>query len=276
MVSAFVRTLDEEANLPSCLRSLAWSDDVVVVDSGSTDRTRDVARESGARVVTRPLRDEAEHLNWIGANVAFRHPWVYCADADEIVTEELAREILATTADGSRPEVAYRVRFKTMFLGKWVRHASLYPTWALRLFRPGRVRWERSVNTTCVVDGAEGRLQEHFLHHSFSKGLHAWFEKHNRYSTLEAREALAAIRAPRPALGLLLSSDAATRRRALKALSFRLPARPLLRFAYSYLARGGVLDGMAGLRYCQLLATYERMIDLKVLEIRRREAGLSL
>ena len=189
MISVFVRTLNEEANLRRCLSALAWSQDVVVIDSGSTDRTVEIAKEMGARIVLRRLEHEADQLNWISANVDFRFPWIYYSDADEVVTPELRDELLRVTSDTQRPEVAYRVRFKTMFMGKWIRHSSLYPTWCLRLFQPGRVRWDRETNTVCCADGPEGRLHEHFLHYTFSKGLHAWFEKHNKYSSSEAREA---------------------------------------------------------------------------------------
>jgi glycosyltransferase involved in cell wall biosynthesis len=276
MLSVLIRTLDEEAGLPRCLASVGWSDDLVVVDSGSTDGTCRIAEEAGARVYTRRMDDEAAHLNWISESVPFRHPWVYYADADEVVTPELADELRAVTAEPSRTEVAYRLRFRTMFLGRWIRHASLYPTWVLRLFRPGRVRWHREVNTSCVADGPTGRLEGHFLHYAFGKGFNAWFEKHNRYSWHEAREARAALESAPPALTALLSRDPVERRAALKAASLRLPMRPACRFLYMYVVRGGFLDGRPGLLYCQLLAAYERMIDAKIEELRRRAAGLPL
>ncbi len=273
MISVLVRTLDEETNLPGCLSALAWSPDIVVVDSGSTDRTVQIAQESGARVVVKRLEHEAEHFNWISDNVEFRFPWVYCSDADEVVTPELRDELLNVASNPTRPEVAYRVRFKTMFMGQWIRHSSLYPTWALRLFRPGHVRWEREVNTACRVDGPEGRLREHFLHDSFSKGLDAWLGKHERYAEREAREALRSLESPlRPSS--LLTADPVRRRRALKDLSFRLPFRPTLRFLYMFVLRLGFLDGPAGLRYCRLLATYESMIDRRLRELRRKAEGV--
>lgn len=272
MISVFVRTLNEEANLPRCLAALSWSSDIVVVDSGSTDRTLTIAEEMGARVVLRRMEHEADHLNWISDNVELRFPWVYYCDADEIVTPELRDELLRVTADPTRLEVAYRVRFKTMFLGKWVRYSSLYPTWVLRLFRRGFVRWQREVHTSCQVNGIEGRLREHFLHYSFGKGLNAWFDKHNAYSWREAREAQRSAHEPFRA-GALLSADAVERRRALKDLSFRLPFRPALRFLYMYLLRLGFLDGVAGFRYSQLLAIYEAMIDLKLHELRSQSEG---
>lgn len=276
MISALVLTLDEEENIGRCLESLAWCDELVVVDSESTDGTVEIARRFGARVVTRRLDNWSSHLNWIFDNVTFRGDWVYYSDADEVVPPELKAELCRVAADARRPEVAFRLRFKTMFLGRWIRHASLYPTWVLRFLRPRRVRWHREVNPTCTVDGPEARLDEHFVHYSFAKGFDAWFAKHNRYSTQEAIEALRVLQATPTVLPALVSANAVERRSALKALSYRLPCRPALRFLYMYLVRGGFLDGRAGLLYCHLLAAYERMIDVKVLELRRRAKALPL
>jgi glycosyltransferase involved in cell wall biosynthesis len=274
MISILVLTLNEEQNLPACLRSVAWSDDIVVLDSYSTDATCDIARAAGARVFQRKLEDWASHQNWAVQNIPFKHPWVYYTDADEVVPDDLRDELLAIAADPSPPAVAYRVRFKNQFMGRWIRRSSLYPTWVLRFFRPEKVRWERLVNPVAVVDGQEGRLQSHFLHYSFNKGLSAWIDKHNKYSTQEALEAIRSVREGSVRLADIASGDHVKRRRALKELSWRMPCRPLLRFLYMYVVRLGFLDGWAGFTYCRLIAMYEYMIDLKVKELKRREQGL--
>jgi len=276
MISILVLTLNEEQNLPACLRSVAWSDDIVVLDSFSTDATCAIAEAAGARVIQRRLDDWASHQNWAVANIAFRHPWVYYTDADEVVTEELRDELIKIASDPTPVSVAYRVRFKNQFMGRWIRRSSLYPTWVLRFFQPSKVRWERLVNPVAIVDGPEGRLQEHFLHYSFNKGLAAWFEKHNKYSTQEAAEAIKSVEAGSLRWADILSADHVRRRRALKELSWRMPLRPLLRFLYMYFLRLGFLDGWAGFTYCRLIAIYEYMIDLKIKELRRRERGLPI
>lgn len=276
MISILILTLNEEQNLPACLRSVAWSDDIVVLDSFSTDTTCEIAEAAGARVMQRRLEDWASHQNWAVANISFKHPWVYYADADEVVTDELRDEMLAIAADPRTPAVAYRVRFKNQFMGRWIRRSSLYPTWVLRFFRPEKVRWERLVNPVAVVDGPEGRLHGHFLHYSFNKGMAAWFDKHNRYSTQEAAEAIKSARGGTLRVRDLVTADPVRRRRALKELSWRMPLRPLLRFLYMYVLRLGFLDGWAGFTYCRLIAIYEYMIDLKVKELRRREQGLPI
>ena len=268
MISILIPTLNEEVNLPSCLDSVRWSDDVVILDSGSTDRTIEIAESAGARVFHVRIENESERQNWAIDNIPFRYPWLYQSDADEIVTPELRDEMLALVA-GKPDCVAYRLRYKNYFRGKWIRHCGIYPTWVMRLFRPDKVRFTRRVNTVPRIDGLEGRLHSHFLHDSFNKGMDAWFDKHNRYSRHEAMEALDSLSSGRLDLAGILARDPVRRRRSLKELSFRLPFRPTLRFLYTYLWRGGFLDGHAGLTYCRLLAMYELMIVTKMDELRR-------
>jgi glycosyltransferase involved in cell wall biosynthesis len=274
-ISVLILTLNEEANLPACLASVSWSDDIVVLDSFSSDRTIEIARAAGARVIQHPYESERAQRSYGLTQIPFKHPWVYMPDADEITPPELREEMLAIAADPDRAEVAFRVRFKVMFMGRWIQHSSLYPTWVVRLVRPERVRIERHTHSYCVADGPEGRLESHFLHYSFNKGLNAWYEKHNRYSWAEADESLRNLRAGRiDWAGIFNRHDDVRRRMALKQLSFRVPFRPALRFLYMYLFRRGFLDGWAGYTYCRLLAAYEYMIVIKMAEIRRRERGL--
>ena len=277
MVSALVLTYNEERNLQACLNSLAWCNDIVVLDSFSNDRTVEIAQDFGARVLRRRFDNWAAHHNWAAQNVDFKGDWVYYSDADEVVTEELRDEMLATTEDVRQTHVAYRMRYKNYFMGHWIKHCGIYPTWILRLYRPERVRWERVVNPLAVIDGTEGRLQHHFLHYSFNKGLTAWFEKHNTYSSGEADESLRSVRVrDMDWTGLIAMHDHPRQRQALKKLSFRLPHRPTLRFLYMFFWRLGFLDGSAGWNYCRLLSMYEAMIELKVKELHRRQQGLPM
>lgn len=274
MISVLILTLNEETNLPRCLEAVRWSDDIVVFDSGSSDRTVEIARAAGARVVTRPFDNERDHRT-ASLAVGFKYPWVFNPDADEVPEPELVVEMQRIVADPARTEVAYRVRFRNLFFGKWIRFSSLYPTWIVRLFRPDRLRFERTINLRYCCDGPEGRLEGHLRHYSFNKGLHSWFEKHNKYSTAEAEEAFALAKSGQGVRWRdLLAGGSVERRRALKELSFRMPFRPTLRFWYMYLVRLGFLDGAAGLMYCRLLAMYEAMMVYKMKELRRRERGL--
>ena len=274
MISVLILTLNEEQNLSDCLKSVAWCEDVVVLDSLSSDRSVEIARQAGARVVQRRFDNWAAHQNWAMENIAFRNNWVFYLDADERMTPELQREIEGIAVDPTETRVAFYCGRKNYFMGKWIKHA-MPPGSIMRFFRPGLVRFERLVNPTPVVQGAHGYLKNRFLHFNFSKGLAEWFQKHNRYSDLEALEGMKLMRSSLwRDLVNLFSRDRAARRKGLKNISFRLPLRPYLKFIYLYGLKGGILDGQAGLTYCVLQSIYEYMIQLKMVELRRRRAGL--
>src|SRR5262245_61591330 len=221
-VSVLILTLDEEINIGACLDTLAWCNDIVVFDSLSRDRTRAIAEERGARVVTRAFDNWSAHQNWAVSNIPFRNPWVLYFDADERCPPDLRDEVLAR-ARPDAPEAAFRMRRKDYFMGRWLRHAQLYPTWFVRLFRPGRIRYERLVNPVALVDGSTGELDGHIIHYPFSHGVTHWIARHNRYSDMEAQEA-AKVRGESVAISNIWSRDPNARRRALKDVFFRLPA----------------------------------------------------
>lgn len=264
-VSALILTLNEEANLPRCLDALTWCDEIVVVDSFSTDRTVDIARERGARVFQRRFVSFADQRNFGLEQWRNEERWVLHLDADEVVTPELRREIEALPHDPAFD--SFRIAGKLMFGNQWLRHSGMYPVYQVRLTRQPRFRFIQVGHGQREPEGSvAGTLQQGYEHYAFSKGLADWFERHNRYSSDEARLAAGSRT---PSLGQLIAGDPVERRRAAKALSYRLPFRPWLRFAYVYFLRLGILDGAAGLRYAKLLATYERMIDAKVWEQRQ-------
>jgi hypothetical protein len=200
-------------------------------------------------------------------DIPYRHPWVYICDADERVPTDLVLEMAARTADPTSPHVAYRLRYKNMYLGRWIKHATSYPVWIIRLVQPDRVMYERrQTNVHPIVDGSVGELHSHFIHYSFNNGLRHWFEKHNFYSDREAMEAVGIRAAGFPTIADLCQADPIFRRRAIKNLSFFLRGRGFMRFFYQYLARLGFLDGMAGFHYCAMISMYEYWIELKIRE----------
>jgi glycosyltransferase involved in cell wall biosynthesis len=272
VISVLVLTFNEEVNIGACLASVSWSDDVVVFDSFSTDRTVELARAAGARVVQHAFDDYGKQRER-ALRCGLKHSWVLVLDADERVEPGLAEEMRSVV--GANPgHAAYRMLRRDYFFGKWIKHATLYPSWFVRLLRHERARYEdRSVHEYPTVDGSVGELRGHLAHYSFNKGLGEWVAKHNRYAEHEAREALVSLAAGRVDWGGLLAGDPVRRRRALKGLSYRLPFRPTLRFWYMYVLRGAWLDGWAGLTYCRLLRFYEYLIVLKMRESRRRERG---
>jgi hypothetical protein len=223
-------------------------------------------------VTVRPFDDWSTHQNWALRNLPFKHPWVLYIDADERVTPELALSVRAA-AEQPGEHVAFRVRRRDFFLGRWLRRVQS-TAWYPRLFRPAQLRYERLVNPVSRIDGPAGRVTGYLDHFPFSKGVDFWFERHNRYSRLEAEQILLDRAAGcRPSLlGALFARDASLRRHHQKMLYYRLPFRPLLKFVGLYLLKGGFLDGVPGLLYAQMVGCYERMIAIKVreLEIERR------
>ncbi|MEZ6235005.1 MAG: glycosyltransferase family 2 protein [Phycisphaerales bacterium] len=274
-ISVVILTKNEEINIGACLDTLSFSDDIVLYDSLSTDRTVEIARSyPNVSVVERKFDNWAAHQNWGVQNIPFKHPWVLYVDADERVEPDLGREV-RRLADPASPMEAYKLRRKDMFMGRWLRRAQMYPVWIVRMFRPQKIRYERLVNPIAIVDGDIGHLDGHLIHYPFSKGVEQWFERHNSYSSFEAKELLKVRAGKRQPLGKLLSRDANDRRAALKDVYYRLPFRPQIKWLYYMLARWAWLDGRPGLAYARMTYLYEYMITIKVMEelARRRAEG---
>ena len=267
--STLILTLNEAQNLSRLVQCLSEvSDDIVVLDSCSTDGTQQVARSLGCRVYERAFDNEAAQRAF-GNDLPFRHDWVFNPDADEIPDGLLLKEMVDVASDRG-PIVAYEVRFRNFLDGRWIRRSTDYPVWVIRFFRPKCVSFEREINLRYLIDGETGRLEGHFDHFPFSKGLDWWISKHNRYSHMEAVEALKVMGSGSfvSALRRIIKSDGAKNRRiAVKECSFYLPFRGLLRFGYSYIFRLGFLDGRPGLKYSVLISFYEFMIAAKVAEM---------
>jgi glycosyltransferase involved in cell wall biosynthesis len=272
-VSILILTLNEEANLAECIDSCAWSGDIVVFDSLSQDRTREIALAKGARVIDRAFDNYAAQRNAALTTVGYKYPWVLMVDADERVPQDLAEEITAAIAIAQADTAMFRMRRKDFFLGQWLKRSSGYPTWFGRLVRIGRVRVEREINEEYIAEGAIQPLNGHLHHFPFNKGVSYWFERHNRYSSMEAVAKVAMLADPIVSRNLF-SSDPFARRRIWKRLLYRLPLRPLIVFLYLYVFRLGMLDGRAGFYFSRMRAIYEFFIDVKVLETKRRQRGL--
>jgi glycosyltransferase involved in cell wall biosynthesis len=267
-ISIFIQTLNEEDNLPGLLESVSWSDDVVVLDSFSTDATRQVAEEGGCRWFEREYDGRGTHQNWAMENIDFKHKWVFYLDADERMTPGLRAEIEAIANDPNEKRVAFYCGRKNFFQDKWLKH-SMPPGYIMRFFQPPKIRFERLANPIPVIDGEAGYLKEHFIHYNFSKGLTEWFTRHNKYSTYEAIETLKSLDEGDFKPANLFSNDPMARRFALKQFSFRMPMRPFFKFIYMYILKRGFLDGRAGYNYCMMQAFFEFQICLKVKELQQ-------
>jgi len=267
MISILILTLNEENNLPACLKTCAWSDDIHVLDSYSTDHTVSIAESLGAKVWYRKFDSFAQHQNWALANIPFKHPWVFYFDADERITPELARSMQAAVLQPG-DNVAFRIQRRDFFLGQWLRHVQMTPFYD-RLFRPEKMRYERLGHCISRPDGPVGTVAGYLDHFPFSKGIAEWVAKHNFYSTQEAEQILRNRRDNDPKFSLrkaLFGKEAHERRRNLKELYYRMPARPLVKFLVMYVGKHGFLDGRAGFAYSVLIAFYEYMIVLKLRE----------
>jgi glycosyltransferase involved in cell wall biosynthesis len=281
-VSILILTKNEERDLHGCLDSVAWSHDIVVYDSCSSDQTGSIARSAGARVIQRPGQnasvafggDEAKHRTWGIREIEYKNAWLFVIDADERLTPEAAAELQAIASDPSPTCVAYRIRRRDFFQGRQLKHVQTSP-WYIRFFRPEFVHYERLVNPIIVVDGPVGDLQHPLDHYPFSKGLSHWIARHNSYSSFEAQQILQnrASQEPFSLRAAFLERDFNRRRFHQKELFYRLPARPLIKFFLLYVLKRGFLDGRPGFTYALLQSIYEAFIVLKVQELEQQQAS---
>jgi glycosyltransferase involved in cell wall biosynthesis len=269
-ISVLILTRNEQQNLPGCLETVAWSDDVHVFDSCSTDATQQIARDHGAHVTQRVFDNWAAHQNWGIANIPFRYPWVFYIDADERVTPSLL-ESLRAAVENPGENIAFRLQRRDFVDGTWLRHVQASPFY-MRLFRPEKMRYERLVNPLSIPDGPVGELTGYLDHFPFSKGIGDWLDRHNKYAAFEAEQIVTNERSQEPfsLRAALIEKDFHRRRYHQKELLYRIPARPLAKFLLLYVVKGGFLDGRAGFRYSILQSIYEYMIVLKTRELRRQ------
>jgi glycosyltransferase involved in cell wall biosynthesis len=279
-VSIIVPAKNEEANLPRCLASVTWADEIFVVDSHSTDNTAIVAGEFGAKVVQFDFNGTwPKKKNWALENLPFKHGWVFILDADEVLPPEAEGEFRCVVTSAGGNADGYWINRRFMFMGKWLRH-TYYPNWNLRLFKHKSGRYEKltdadtrsgdnEVHEHVVVRGQTDRLRCEMDHFAFPN-IETFIEKHNRYSNWEARVALeetlrgSEAGLQKPGVGM---------RRCLKRWSHALPFRPLLRFLYVFVWQRGFLDGIEGYYFARLHAVYEFLCVAKTRELKQRSHG---
>ena len=246
-LSVVVVTLNEEERIRECLDSVAWADEIIVVDAESQDKTAAIARELTDHVIVRPWPGFPAQKNFGLAQAT--GDWVLSLDADETVSPELRTEITTILTTGGAAD-GYMVSRHNIFWGRWVRHGGLYPDWQVRLFRHGRGRFvDRAVHEAITVDGTVSRLRGHLEHRSY-RDVADFLARADRYTSLAAEEAIAAGRPSRPLIDLV--------------------ARPVGRFLSMYVARGGFLDGWRGFLLATLYAYYVLMRSAKIWERARQ------
>ena len=272
MISVLILTKNESLDLPGALASVAGlagslPDDIHVLDSFSTDDTAAIAQAAGAHVTQRPFDNHAAHRNF-GFTLPFKYPWLLILDADERPTPALVQEMQRVVQNAAPDTSGYRIRRRDFLFNTWLKHAQLSPLY-IRLVRPERASYTRAINEVLEVQGTIRDLAEPLDHFPFSKGISFWVERHNWYSTLEAEIIFRQQGLQNPSLKTALTDkDFHTRRLHQKALFYRLPGRPLIKWCYMMFVRGALLDGPAGIAYATLASFYEYLIVLKTKELR--------
>jgi glycosyltransferase involved in cell wall biosynthesis len=281
-LSVVVLTFNEERNLRACLESVnTWTSRVFVVDSGSTDSTRDIAVRSGAEVVVHPFESHAQQWAWALASLPLDTEWVLALDADQIVTPELRKSIVTALASWHEPgsPVGAYLNRRQVFRGRWIRHGGYYPKYLLKLFRRGAVRLDEGdlVDHHFAVNGPTATLEGDLVEDNRNEGeIAVWIDKHNRYAVRQAREEQARWvegASTAPPARFFGSPDERTMWQ--KRLWNRLPLyiRPFGYFFYRYIIRLGFLDGKEGFIFHFMQAFWYRLlVDINRDELRARPA----
>lgn len=277
-IAVLIPTKDEEINLPHTLASVCeWAQQVFVLDSGSTDRTEEIARQYGATFVHHPWEGYARQKNWGLDNLPIETKWVFILDADEVITPALRDELIDIASRDDCVEDGFYVNRYLLFLGHRIKHCGYFPSWNVRFFRRGKARYEeREVHEHMIVDGKAGYLRG-LMEHNDRRGLGHFIAKHNQYSSLEAKEIFKLQQDV--AKGLIhygFWDGPIGRRRWIKHRVWpRVPARSFVRWFYMYILKLGFLDGRAGFHLCLLLSIYEHQITLKLNELWNEHRELS-
>jgi len=245
-LSAVLITRNAAAVLAPCLESLAFADEIVVVDSGSSDGTAEIARRYGARLVQKEWLGFGQQKQY--AVDQAQHDWVLCLDADETVSPQLAASIQAALAAPVSP--VYRMPRRNRFLGRWLSHGEGYPDWSPRLFNRMNARWSDDlVHEKVLYAVTPGTLQGDLMHDS-ADDLTAYLERQNRYTTLAARQAYELGRS---------------------AGFFHILMSPVVRFFKFYVFRLGFLDGMPGLMHISIGCMNSYLKYAKLIELRKAD-----
>ena len=268
MISVLILTKNEQQDLPGCLESVKWCDDIHVFDSYSDDLTLKIAEEAGAKITKRKFDNWSAHQNWGLANIPFKYNWVLYIDADERVSESLKEAVFQKNlADDLH--VAYEIQRRDFaWNGKWLKYAQMSPYY-LRLFRPEKMRYERLVNPLSIPDGTVGSLSGFLDHYPFSKGFKFWIQRHLGYADMEAATRFLDIGngisfSIRKAF---FSKDFTEKRYHQKGIFYSLPGRPLIKWFYMMFIKRAFRDGTAGVTYATLQSIYEYFIVLKTKEL---------
>ena len=269
-LTVVVLSYNEEANLPACIASLrGLKCELHVVDSGSTDRTLDIARAGGASVTSHPFENYAMQRNWAQRELPIRSEWVLHLDADERLTPELVDEIDSVLANPPANVNGFLLRKRTVFMGRWIKHGGQYPAYHLRLFRKNCGACEdRLYDQHFLVQGRVDQLEHDYID-VLTADIRTWTIRHARWAELEATEMQEPTGGPGRVRGAFFGSPI-ERKRWLRETPYRgspLFVRAFLYWFYRYVLRLGFLDGPEGMIFHFLQGFWYRfLIDVKLYE----------
>lgn len=291
-ISVIILTYNEEIHLERLLRNIAdWSDEVFIVDSFSTDKTLEIAKKYGGKIVQHSFENQAQQFNWALDNLKIKNEWILRLDADEYLTEELKEEIsfflnpltprsarlrfrlgLEEKEISSSEKVnGFYMKRRVYFMGRWIKHGAYYPIWLLRLFKKGKARSEqREMDEHLVLlEGKSEKLKNDFIDDN-KKLLSDWITKHNNYSSREVEEVLKEVRGRKQEVSAGKISGQTARKKWMKNnFYYKMPLffRACAYFCYRYFIRLGFLDGKEGLVFHFLQGFWYRfLVDAKIYE----------
>jgi len=259
-LSVIILTFNEELNIEQCLKSVAdWADEILVVDSYSTDKTLEIAKKYGARVAQREFKNQAEQFNWALDNLEIKNEWILRLDADEEILPELKEEIEKKLSELPPGVNGVALRRRTYFMGKWMKYGGVYPTIILRMFRKGLgVSENREMDEHIILkSGKEVVFENDFIDNN-KKGLSFWISKHRDYARREAASHI---------------QETLTNAKLKNSFYYSLPSffRAFFYFFYRYFLKLGFLDGIIGFQYHFLHAFWYRfLVDVEICKLNKK------
>jgi glycosyltransferase involved in cell wall biosynthesis len=268
MISVLILTKNEQQDLPGCLASVSWCDDVHVFDSFSDDKTLEIAEDAGAKITQRIFDGYASQRNAALKDLNYKYPWILILDADERIPEQLVKIMKEKIDTATNDTDGFRIRRNDYLFNTWLRHSQI-SAYYIRLVRKGRASYHREINEVLIVEGNVEEIDGYFDHYPFSKGFKHWLDKHNQYSTMEAQRWLDEKNGVEKfsLKKALFSNDFTEKRYHQKGLFYTLPGRPIIKWFYMIFIRMAFLDGQAGITYATLQSIYEYFIVLKSKEL---------
>jgi glycosyltransferase involved in cell wall biosynthesis len=268
MVSVLILTKNEQQDLPGCLASVSWCDDIHVFDSYSEDNTLEIAKNAGAKITQRKFDNYASQRNASLTEIHYKYEWIFILDADERIPENLKVEIVSKIQSVPKDINGFRIRRRDFLGTTWLKNAQISPFF-IRLVRKNKALYHREINEVIEIEGKVDQLDGFFDHYPFSKGYQHWLEKHNSYSTMEAKRWIEEHQTNMQfsIKKALFSKDFSEKRYHQKGLFYKLPFRPVIKWFYMVIVRRSFLDGTAGITYATLQSIYEYFIVLKTKEL---------